>query len=187
MTLADLLEALERHAAQTGGSWGPLAAWREDPTTGEVTVVTWAGQKARVNPAGEVQLLLGPATAGTELVEAPAPAAPAAEVSDDLPPLEAAEGAAGATAAPVPASPPLEEARTQEILAAFEQGEPAELIELHRVERFRGRDGLWYFRGLARNGEIVYASEGYRRRGDATRAARSLAARFGVEVGDAEG
>jgi len=41
----------------------------------------------------------------------------------------------------------------------------------NRVELFRGQDGLWYFRRVARNNEIVASSEGYQNRADAVKIA----------------
>lgn len=40
-----------------------------------------------------------------------------------------------------------------------------------RIEIFRGEDGDWYFRRVARNGERGNPSEGYTRRSGAIRAA----------------
>lgn len=42
-----------------------------------------------------------------------------------------------------------------------------------RIEVWRSlRDGQWYFRGRARNGRVLFASEGYRRRGSAVKSAK---------------
>lgn len=49
-----------------------------------------------------------------------------------------------------------------------------------RVEVFRGRDGQWYFRLRAVNGEITAQSEAYTWRWSAKRAASKLFA--GVEM-----
>lgn len=164
-----LRELLERHGAVV--SFDRVLSWREDPATGDVIFVTDAGHKIRVSAAGAVEVLLGPQGPAAELVEAPEPVQPIEAVAEDLPPLEPLEEPAA-----VPAEPPaLDAAGQQEALE----------LDLARVERFHGAGGLWYFRGVARNGEIVYPSEGYVRKADATRAARALATRFGVEVTDA--
>jgi len=44
---------------------------------------------------------------------------------------------------------------------------PATVSEPDRFEVFKGKDGQWYFRRVAANGEIVSSSEGYKRRKDA--------------------
>jgi|SRR5215831_2580483 len=43
-----------------------------------------------------------------------------------------------------------------------------------RVELYRGRDKLWYFRRVAANNEIVADSEGYQNRADAVKIAHKL-------------
>ena len=45
----------------------------------------------------------------------------------------------------------------------------------HRIELFKDSSKAWRFRIIARNGQIVAQSEGYRRRVDALSTARSLA------------
>ena len=40
-----------------------------------------------------------------------------------------------------------------------------------RVELFKGRNGRWYFRHVARNGEKIAQSQGYTRKGSARRGA----------------
>ena len=44
------------------------------------------------------------------------------------------------------------------------------------VEVFNGRDGQWYVRAVARNGQRIVVSEGYTRKASALRAARRLLA-----------
>lgn len=47
-------------------------------------------------------------------------------------------------------------------------------VAVKRVEVFEGRDGQWYWRAVAGNGEIVSASEGYVSKWNAKRGARRL-------------
>ena len=42
-------------------------------------------------------------------------------------------------------------------------------MAMTRIEVFKGKKGLWYFRLVARNGKIVAQSEGYTQRCDAVR------------------
>ena len=45
-------------------------------------------------------------------------------------------------------------------------------MSIERVELFQGDNGRWYFRRVARNNRKTAASQGYRRRWSAKRAAR---------------
>lgn len=50
----------------------------------------------------------------------------------------------------------------------------------YRIELWRGRDGLYWWRVKHRNGQIVLISEGYRRRSSAIRSAQRLIAGIGA-------
>ena len=43
-----------------------------------------------------------------------------------------------------------------------------------RIEVYRGKDGQWYVRLRASNGQVVNVTEGYTRKGSALRAANRL-------------
>lgn len=149
---------VEEALARDPRGFGALLDVRIDEAEGAAYAVTDAGQKVRVRADGSVELLMGPDTAGPEIIDTTGPLAAAA-----LTIVETAEVIR-------PESPPLPPA------------DPG--LELDRVERFPGADGQWYFHGVARNGEIVYPSEGYASKRNAGRPARSLADRFGVDVVD---
>jgi len=53
-----------------------------------------------------------------------------------------------------------------------------------RVELYRGRDRLWYFRRVAANNEIVADSEGYQNRADAIAIAAKLFSDVNVWIQD---
>lgn len=53
---------------------------------------------------------------------------------------------------------------------------------VRQVELFEGRDGQWYWRLEARNGETLAHSEGYTRKWSAKRTARLVAQGFGAPL-----
>lgn len=53
---------------------------------------------------------------------------------------------------------------------------------IRRLSLLRNKDGQWSIRIIAKNGEIVMASEGYSRKADARRAARWLRKQFSAWV-----
>lgn len=52
---------------------------------------------------------------------------------------------------------------------------------MEKIEIFKGKDGNYYWRVVAPNGEITQQSEGYVSKSNARRAARLLADKFLVE------
>lgn len=165
-------KALEDASADgTEYDFGNPVDWSEKDD-GSVVVITSAGQKVVVAPDGTTEIVMGPGYAEPEVVEAePLPEGPP-------PPLDPIEP--GLTSATVswPTEP-------TEVLLVPDPHAQVEL-ELDRVERFQGEDGQWYFRGVARNGEVVYPSEGYADKRGAGNAGRALAKRFEVSFVEAE-
>lgn len=155
----ELRELVEEALARDPRGFGAVLDLRYDPAEAAAYVVTDAGQKVRVSSDGTVELLVGPGIAGPEIVDA-----------------------AAAVPAPSGLAPEPPEAILAESPGPLPPTDPG--VELDRVERFPGKDGRWYFHGVARNGEIVYPSEGYASKRNAGRPARTLADRFGVDVAD---
>lgn len=125
-----------------------------------IVAVTDAGQKLRLGGDG-VEVLTGPPL-GLEratVIEAPPVEPPKPEELGPVPPVGALPTVE--VEEPEPAEPAVEEPRPD------------------HFEVFKG-DGGWYFRRVAANGEIVAASESYRRRKDAKAEAERQA--DGLEV-----
>jgi len=151
--------------------FGDVEALRYDELEDALYVVTTAGQKVRIGADGVVELLVGPEIAGPEVIDL---TTTGGTLTGPLSALEPGDDVTQKTSPSELQPEPLPD----------DSGRIEDDVELDRVERFRGEDGQWYFRGIARNGEIVYPSEGYEDKRGAGNAGRALARRFDVDLVD---